>query len=77
MKRGLAKALQIFNCIVMIVMLLVFGKNTPVMMAVVVVCCVIAVVLNYFLRCPHCGAWPRRGSTFHEYCPRCGKRLDD
>jgi hypothetical protein len=37
----------------------------------------IAIVLNYFQRCPHCDAWPRRGHFFDEYCPRCGNKLDD
>jgi hypothetical protein len=54
-----------------------FRENKLAMYAVVAACCVIAVALNYFLRCPHCGAWPRKGSFFHEFCPRCGKRLDD
>ena len=77
MSRGLAKILQIFNIIVMVVLMLVFRENKLAMYAVVASCCVIAVALNYFLRCPHCGAWPRKGNLFHEYCPRCGKPLED
>jgi hypothetical protein len=77
MSRGLAKILQIMNIIAMVVLMLLFRENKLAMYAVVAACCVIAVALNYFLRCPHCGAWPRKGSFFHEFCPRCGKRLDD
>ena len=77
MSRGLAKKLQIMNIIAIVVLILLFRENKLAMYAVVGACCVIAVVLNYFLRCPHCGAWPRKGSFFHEFCPRCGKRLDD
>lgn len=77
MSRGLAKILQIMNIIAMVVLMLLFRENKLAMYAVVAACCVIAVILNYFLRCPHCGAWPRKGSFFHEFCPRCGKILDD
>ena len=77
MSRGLAKKLQIMNIIAMVVLILLFRERKLAMYDVVAACCVIAVILNYFLRCPHCGAWPRKGSFFHEYCPRCGKILDD
>lgn len=36
----------------------------------------IGIWLNFKLRCPHCGAWPRKGHFFHEYCPCCGKPLE-
>ncbi len=77
MSRGLAKILQILNIIAMIVLMLVFRESEQAMYVVIAACCVISLILTYFLRCPHCGAWPRRGSFFHKYCPRCGESLDD
>ena len=35
------------------------------------------IVCMFFLRCPHCGAWPRKGTMFTSYCPCCGENLDD
>lgn len=37
----------------------------------------IMIVCNFFLRCPNCGRWPRRGSFWAKYCSRCGQELDD
>lgn len=77
MRRSLAQILSVVNIVAMIILMLVFRQNEAVMYAVVVACCVIAVILSYFMRCPHCGAWPRKGGLFHAYCPRCGEPLDD
>lgn len=77
MSRGLAKLLQIVNMIAMVVLMLIFMDIPAVAYIIAFLCVIIAIFLSYCLRCPHCGAWPRKGSLFHEYCPRCGKHLGD
>ena len=37
----------------------------------------IGIWIDSQLRCPYCGAWPRKGHSFHQYCPKCGMPLDD
>lgn len=79
MSRRLAQILSVVSVIVVVVLglILISADCEGVMVVVFVVYIPIAMVLNYFQRCPHCGAWPRKGSLFHEYCPRCGGNLYD
>lgn len=77
MKRRTAKILQIVNWVGMFILLGVCHKDKVLMYGVGAVAVIIHMVLNCFLCCPHCGAWPRKGSFFHEFCPRCGKSLGD
>ena len=37
---------------------------------------IVYLFLLRYLRCPHCGALPHKGSFFAPYCSRCGKSLD-
>ena len=77
MNRGLLKSLQLVNMIAMIILMLVFRKNEVVIYLVGIVCIIVSFVLCYFLRCPHCGRWPRKGDFWNEFCPGCGNRLSD
>lgn len=77
MSRDLAKLLQCVNIVAMVILMLVFLDNAIMKYISALVCIGIGIWLNYCLRCPHCGAWPSRGSLSDEYCPRCGNHLDD
>ncbi len=77
MSRGLAKLLQFVNVAALFFLLLILRTHPTAMYIAALICIGISIWLNYCLRCPHCGAWPRKGSLFHEYCPRCGKHLGD
>lgn len=46
------------------------GVATVVYIGIITVC-------EFSLRCPYCGRWPRRGSFWAKYCPRCGAKLDE
>ena len=79
MKRSVAKLLSVISVIIWVIVAFAFaasGNKGAVIISLLVYFPVI-MVLNHFQRCPHCGAWPRRGSFFHEYCPHCGKPLDE
>ena len=77
MRHSTARTLSIISMVVVILLglILIPSENELAMMILFVIYIPIAIVLNYFQRCPHCGAWPRKGSLFDEYCPRCGGRL--
>lgn len=77
MSRRIAKILNTINLIAMIVLMLVFINQREVMFLCALAGLIIAGVLRFFLRCPHCGALPWKGSMLHEYCPHCGEPLDD
>ena len=47
-----------------------FGLASVVYIGTIIVC-------EFSLRCPNCGRWPRRGSLWAKYCPRCGQNLDE
>ena len=79
MRRGIAILLSVVSMHLAIVLGIIFsfsGKQfvTYIIFAVYVP---VALILNYFQRCPNCGAWPSKGSFFHEYCPRCGAHFSD
>ena len=79
MSRGLAKLLSVISVIVLLVLVFIFAasKNQVAMYIAMAIWFVLYSVLMYFQRCPHCGAWPRKGSFFDEFCPRCGGNLDE
>jgi len=79
MNRGLAKLLSIISIVVLLILTFFFAtsQNLGAMYTSMAIWFVVYLVLMYFQRCPHCGAWPRRGSFFDNYCPRCGNYLDE
>lgn len=77
MSRSTAKILQLVNLVGMVVLMLLFRESQGIMYLIVLVALGISLWLSYCLRCPHCGAWPRKNSLFDEYCPRCGEHLGD
>ena len=79
MKRSTARILSIVSAVVVVLICLAFipSGNKLVTTGVFIIYLPFAIYLNYCQRCPHCGAWPRKGSFFDEYCPRCGEPLDD
>lgn len=79
MKRWVVKLLSVLNAIIMIIAALICeaNGNRNASITVMMIAIAVAIVLLWFLRCPHCGAWPRRGSFFQRYCPYCGEMLDD
>ena len=79
MNRTLAKILYVATMIVGIVIIATLADYGRQMASILTACVTLAVItyLSFHLRCPHCGAWPRKGSFFHHYCPRCGGDLDD
>ena len=78
MSRSLAKLLSVICAITAIVIccLFILSGNNIAMTIVLIIYLPIAIVLNYFQRCRHCGRWPRKGDFFAEYCAGCGKPLD-
>ena len=79
MKRGKLQILQLitnFVCVILMIVLCFLGRR-GLAIAVLVAAIVANLCFNTLLCCPHCGAWPRRGLIFDEYCPQCGKALDE
>ncbi len=79
MRRSTAKLLSVVCLIAAVVIACLFipSGNQAAMAIVFLIYLPIAIVLNYFQRCRHCGRWPRKGDFFNEYCPGCGKPLND
>ena len=77
MSRSTVKLLYIVDIVAMMILFYIFRMNMVALYAVAGVAIAIGIFLSYKLRCPHCGAWPRKGSLFHEYCSKCGKPLED
>ena len=77
MSRSTVKLLYIADLVAMLILFFVCRYNLVALYSVAGVAIAFALFLSYKLRCPHCGAWPRKGSLFHEFCPKCGKRLED
>ena len=78
MPNYMAKTLFALISVIFVILAFILGA-TPAktaFYAASVVYFVVSLVLLYFMRCPHCGAWPRGGTFFDEYCPKCGRRLD-
>lgn len=79
MTRTVAKWLSVLDAVIVIIGTLICEArgNHGASVLIILAGAVASVVFTWFLRCPHCGAWPRRGSFFHEFCPYCGEMLDD
>ena len=77
MSRTILKALYIADIAAMFILFFIFRMNMVALYVVTGVCLAVGLFLTYKLRCPHCGAWPRKGSLFHEYCSKCGQPLDE
>ena len=77
MNRSTVQFLYIVDIVAMMILFFVVRNNPVALYAVAGVAIAFALFLSYKLRCPHCGAWPRRGSLFHEFCPKCGKKLEE
>ncbi len=79
MSRSTAKGLQILCGILFMIIIVVLAMHRLKGLAYLALAAwlVISLGLNSKLKCTHCGAWPRKGSFFHSYCPDCGEKLDD
>ena len=77
MKRGIAQLLTVLLYIAMIICVFIFHESELAMFLIFVVTCGISLYLGYCMRCRHCGTWFRKGMFFAEYCPECGKKLED
>ena len=79
MSRSTAKFLSVIFAIALI-LICVFMIPSGNEAGAIIACLVylpIGIYLNYCQRCRHCGRWPRKGDFWAEYCPGCGKKLDD
>ena len=80
MKRSTAKMLQVIAGVITVILATFFAikyQNKTLIYLPLAIYVPIAIWLNSKLRCPYCGAWPRKGHSFHQYCPKCGMPLDD
>ena len=79
MRRSTARLLSVICAVAAVILCCLFipSGNKAAMAVVLLIYLPIGIYLNYCQRCRHCGAWPRKGSFFHEYCPSCGEPLDD
>ena len=79
MSRSTAKLLSTICAIAVILLtfvMAVYGNETGAMV-VLLLYLPVAIYLSYCRRCRHCGRWPRKGDFWAEYCPRCGKKMDE
>ena len=79
MNRSLAKLIRAVGTVLMLVLCVVFSINHMATATIVaaVIWLVGYCVMARFLRCPHCGRLPGRDSFFAEFCPYCGKKLEE
>ena len=79
MSRTTAKILSIVCpiAVALIALSVAHYQNETIVILVFLVYLPIGIYLNYCQRCRHCGRWPRKGDFWAEYCPGCGKKLDD
>ena len=77
MSRGAAKLLSFAGLIPVFIAALLTESATGLAILLFPIGIAMILVGQYNLRCPHCGAWPRKGSIMDRYCPRCGCDLDD
>ena len=79
MNRSLAKLILVVGTVLMLVLCVVFSINHMATATIVaaVIWLVGYCVMARFLRCPHCGRLPGRDSFFAEFCPYCGKKLEE
>ena len=77
MSRSAAKILSFAGLIPVFIAALLTESAAGLSILLILIGIGIVLVGQYNLRCPHCGAWPRKGHFFDQYCPRCGEPLDD
>lgn len=79
MNRSLAQMILVVGTVLMLVLCVVFSINHMATATIVaaVIWLVGYCVMARFLRCPHCGRLPGRDSFFAEFCPYCGKKLEE
>lgn len=79
MKRSTAKFLSVLAAILAVVLACLFisSGNKLAIRIILAIYIPVAIVLNSFQRCRHCGRWPRKGDFWHDYCPGCGNPMDD
>lgn len=79
MNRSLAKLILVVGTVLMLILCVLFSINhLPVATAVLAAVWLVGYcVMARFLRCPHCGRLPGRDSFFAEFCPYCGKKLEE
>ena len=79
MKRRIFKLIIVVATLLflLVVVLSQFGLNRELFYLASVVYVGTIIVCEFSLRCPYCGRWPRRGSFWAKYCPRCGAKLDE
>ncbi len=79
MKRSTVKGLKILCGILfaVIIIILLYHQQKGLAYFVLAAWLVVSLGLSAKLKCPYCGAWPRRGSFFNSYCPDCGEKYDD
>ena len=78
MSRSTAKVLSVVSIVVFIIIYIICtsAQSMAFLMIAAILWLGLHIYLCWCLRCPHCGAWPRRGFLFHSYCPYCGEPLD-
>ena len=78
MSRTTAKVLTVVSTVVYIILTLVCSAAESVALLIVasILWLGLYTYLCWCMRCPNCGAWPRKGFLFHRYCPSCGEPLE-
>ena len=81
MKRSTAKLLMILNFVLTIAgayALIAFTDgNETVFLLFLGAMLVVNLIIQHFLRCPHCGKGQGRNWLFASYCAHCGEPLSD
>ena len=81
MKRSTAKLLMILNYVLTIAgayALIAFtDRNETVFLLFLGAMLVVNLIIQRFLRCPHCGKSQRRNWLLASYCAHCGEPLSD
>ncbi len=75
MSRSTAKLLQVIDLVTTVILMRIFSKSAVVAIIIGAIGIGILIWLDYFLRCPNCGAWPDR-HRYGKYCPHCGEPLE-
>ena len=78
MSRATAKVLSVVSTIVYIIVVIACASDQSKASLIIasILWTGLYTYLCWQLRCPNCGAWPRKGFLFHAYCPKCGEPLD-
>ena len=78
MSRRTAKILQFGDLVITFILMRILSESAIAATIIGLIGIGIVIWLNYFLRCPNCGAWPGIGRhLMSKYCPHCGEYLGD